>query len=100
MKSESIIMAVCDEYDVSLAAVLGSSRRKTVCEARQMCAYLLRDLMGRSNHDIAECLNGDPSYIPWAYKRVDKRLENDARARGSYERVIARLSMPAPKVAA
>jgi chromosomal replication initiation ATPase DnaA len=92
-------MAVCDEYDVSLAAVLGSSRRKTVCEARQMCAYLLRDLMGRSNHDIAECLNGDPSYIPWAYKKTDSRLETSPRTRGSYERVIARLSMPTQKAA-
>lgn len=60
---ERIIREVCNEYMVTVAAMIGSQRSKELTTARQACYYRISAELGYSTTQIGSIMNKDHSTI-------------------------------------
>jgi len=73
-----VIRAVSSFFEISPNDLLGRSRNKEFVEPRQICMYLLRDLLSMSYPDIASRVGKrDHTTAIYACKKVAGNLEND-----------------------
>lgn len=70
-----VIKAVADFFEISVADLIGNSRRKEFVEPRQISAYLLRDLLDLSYPYIGEKLGKrDHTTAIYACTKIEKEL--------------------------
>ena len=70
---DEIIQTVAEEYRVSPKSIIGKTRMRDVSEARQICAYILREQKYKRS-DIAQQLNRKPKTI--YYELQQEILQN------------------------
>ncbi|MDO8585224.1 MAG: chromosomal replication initiator protein DnaA [bacterium] len=70
-----VIKSVADFFEISIADLIGNSRRKEFVEPRQVAAYLLRDLLDLSYPYIGEKLGKrDHTTAIYACVKIEKEL--------------------------
>lgn len=76
--SKELIDIVIGFYDISMADVLGASRKKALVVPRQIIMYLLREEMRKSFPQIGEELGGrDHTTAMHAYEKVSRLVKED-----------------------
>ncbi|MDW7981379.1 MAG: chromosomal replication initiator protein DnaA [Thermomicrobium sp.] len=89
---ELVLDVVCRHFRVSLAELVGSSRRREVVVPRQVAMYLLRDELGLSLVEIGQRLGGrDHTTVLHGVEKVEQALARDEQLRGDLVTVRARL---------
>ncbi len=79
---EKIISAVCDYYKVSKAELLGKSRKAEIVKPRQVCAYLICDILSLPLIAIGKELKRDYTTIINARDKIEKLIKlNDKIAK-------------------
>ena len=77
LNMEAILNAVCGHYGVSPDAVLSSKRTRDLVTARQVFAYLCKDLTQTSVSSIARKLGKDHTTIMHSIEKVENLLKED-----------------------
>lgn len=75
---ELILKSVCTFYGVEEKDVIGSSRRANIVQARQTSMFLMREIIGKSYHEIAEVLNRDHSTVIYSIDRINEQKKDNA----------------------
>ena len=71
---------------ISENKIVGKSREKDIAEARQIAAYLCRNILGSTLVNIGMYLGGrDHTTIMYAYKNIVKRLREEPRIKNIVE---------------
>ena len=86
-----IITAVCDEFGVGGADILGTRRFRTVAEARLLCYWLLRTRTRMSFPEIGQTMGRDHGTVMNGIRSVVKKLGSDKQFAQMVERVTERL---------
>ena len=75
---QDVISGVCSIFAVSQEEIVGQSRRKNIAEARQVAAYLAREVLDMPLSAIGMHLGGrDHTTIMHAHKKVTESLKKD-----------------------
>ena len=89
---EAVLEGVAQYFGLAKAALLSPRREKRIAYARQMAAYLLKELVGMRVTDIGRLLgNRDHSTILYACAKVQKAMEQDHQARRHRDEIRALL---------
>ena len=73
-----IIKSVAEHYQISVADLVGPSRKKELIDPRQVAIYLLRDILDMSFPAIGEKLGKrDHTTAIYAYKKIEKELSKN-----------------------
>ena len=77
---QDVISGVCNIFAVSQEEIVGQSRRKNIAEARQVAAYLAREVLDMPLSAIGLHLGGrDHTTIMHAHKKVTELLKIDSK---------------------
>lgn len=91
--AKKIIEATAEVYDISVGEILGRRRTKDIAEARQVAAYLLRELNHLSFPQIGNELSGrDHTTALYAYGKIAKDLKTHELLRQRVDAIIERAS--------
>ncbi len=75
---QDVISGVCSIFAVSQEEIVGKSRRKNIASARQVAAYLAREVLDMPLSEIGVHLGGrDHTTIIHAHKKVKDTLKKD-----------------------
>lgn len=75
---QDVVSGVCSIFAVSQEEIVGQSRRKNIAEARQVAAYLAREVLDMPLNAIGLHLGGrDHTTIMHAHKKVSALLKKD-----------------------
>ena len=75
---QDVVSGVCSIFSVSQEEMVGQSRRKNIAQARQVAAYLAREVLDMPLSEIGVHLGGrDHTTIMHAHKKVSELLKND-----------------------
>lgn len=89
---DKIIQTVTEEYRVSSKAIIGKTRIRIVSEARQICAYILREQKYK-RCDIAQLLNRKPKAIYYELQQAEILLSVDKSVKKHYEAIKEKLGL-------
>ena len=89
---DKIIQTVAEEYQVSAKAIIGKARIRDVSEARQICAYILREQKYK-RCDIAQQLNRKPKTIYYELQQARILLSADKSVKKHYESIKKELEL-------
>ena len=89
---DEIIQTVAEEYRVSPNAIIGKTRMRDVSEARQICAYILREQKYK-RCDIAQQLNRKPKTIYYELQQARNLLSIDESFKEHYEAIKEKLGL-------
>jgi chromosomal replication initiator protein len=79
---DKIITAVCDYYKTTRAELLGKSRKAEIVNPRQVCAYLMLDMLSLPLKKIGEILKRDHTTVMNARDKIEKLIKlNDKIAK-------------------
>lgn len=79
---QEIVKRVSNFTKVPEDKIVGKGRERKIAEARQLSAYLCRDILGSTLVNIGMFLGGrDHTTIMYAYKNIEKRIEKEPRIR-------------------
>jgi chromosomal replication initiator protein len=79
---QEIVKRVSNFTKVPEEKIVGKRRERKIAEARQLSAYLCRDILGSTLVNIGMFLGGrDHTTIMYAYKNIEKRIEKEPRIR-------------------
>ena len=79
---QEIVKRVSNFTKVPEEKIVGKGRERKIAEARQLSAYLCRDILGSTLVNIGMFLGGrDHTTIMYAYKNIEKRIEKEPRIR-------------------
>ncbi len=85
---DAVIAAVARLCQVDAKLITGTSRRRAVVEARNLCAYAIREWTAHPLVAIGEYLGGRThSTVLNAIRRADARLASDSATRRLYEQL-------------
>ena len=85
---DAVVAAVARLCQIDVKLLTGTSRRRAVIEARNLCAFALREFTDQPLAAIGQSLGGRThSTILNAIRRADARLINDPGARRVYARL-------------
>ena len=77
---ENIVKKVSEISHVKENDIVGKSRKMEIAEARQVCMYLCRDIMGTSLNNIGLFFGGrDHTTVMHALKTVNEKKTSDVR---------------------
>ncbi len=80
--SESVMRAVCAYFSVSKSELVGKSKRQDLVRARQVCIYLLCDMLALPLVSIAKEMGRDHSTIIYARDKIAELMRvNDVIAK-------------------
>lgn len=81
--AETIIKTTCDYFSVSEADVLGKNKKAEIVKARQVCAYLLCEMMSLPLIAIGQTLGGrDHATVIYSRNKIANEIKsNDAMAK-------------------
>jgi len=77
--SNKIIEKVCIYFDVSKNQLLGRDRKKELSYPRQICMYLLDNMLQMPNTSIGKIFGKDHATVIYCKGKVDKLLKTDKR---------------------
>lgn len=89
---DEIIQTVAEEYRVSSKSIIGKTRMRDVSEARQICAYILRERKYKRS-DIAQQLNRKPKTIYYESQQARNLLSVDESFKKHYEAIKEKLGL-------
>jgi len=90
---EDVVRQVSDATTVPEKDIVGSSRKKELVEARQISAFLAREVLGKSLSSIGLYLGGrDHTTILHACNNIEDRIKNDKRIKQVVESIKKELS--------
>jgi chromosomal replication initiator protein len=81
--AESVIQSVCSYYKITKADLLGKNRKQEIARARQICAYLMCDMLSMPLVTVGKELDRDHATIIHArdkiaeYIKVNERIAKD-----------------------
>jgi len=71
--------AVCDYFAISVAELVGDSRKKKFSEPRHIAMYLAKKISNQSFPEIASKFGGkDHTTVIHAFRKVEERMESDS----------------------
>lgn len=77
---EDIVKKVSETLRISEKEIVGKSRKMEIAEARQLCMYLCREIIGTSLSNIGVYFGGrDHTTVMHAVKTINKKTEIDDR---------------------
>lgn len=80
MTTANIISTVCSFYNVSQADLLGRKKNKELVEPRQICIYLINDLMSLPLVTIGQAMGGrDHTTVIHARNKISELISTDPR---------------------
>ena len=89
---DKIIQTIAEEYRVSPKSIIGKTRMRDVSEARQICAYILREQKYKRS-DIAQQLNRKPKTIYYELQQARNLLSVDESFKKHYEAIKEKLGL-------
>lgn len=96
---ETILAAVCAEFDVTREQVVCDSRIERYVEARHAAMFLSRTLTNNSMAEIGRVLgNRDHGTVLNGERRCAERLETDPQFRARFTRVREAIKIQAPEL--
>ena len=75
---QSLLMAVCAVWRVSLSEILGSQHRPKIIEARNVAIFMLIDRDGMAKSDVAEIFQRSKGGLDYSLARIRAAWETDA----------------------
>jgi chromosomal replication initiator protein len=91
---EDVVKQVSNVTSVSEKDIVGISRKKELAEARQISAFLAREVLGTSLSSIGLYLGGrDHTTILHACKSIEERIKTDKRIKQLVETVKKKISV-------
>ena len=85
---DAVIAAVARLCQVEIKLLTGTSRSRSVIQARNMCAFALREFTDQPLAAIGQCLGGRThSTVLNAIRRADAQISRDQKARSLFERL-------------
>lgn len=82
LKVEDIINCVCSFYKVNKADIVGKKKNKEFVEPRQICCYLISEMMDVPTVTIGKSLGGrDHSTVIYSRDRIAELIKNDDKLR-------------------
>lgn len=80
LQAEDIINCVCDFYKVAKADVVGKKKNKEFVEPRQICMYLITDMMNLPLVTVGQKLGGrDYSTVIYSRDKVAEQMKSDTK---------------------
>ena len=80
LEAEDIINCVCDFYKVSKADVLGKKKNKEFVEPRQVCMYLITDMMNLPLITVGQMLGGrDHSTVVYSRDKIAEQMKTESK---------------------
>jgi len=80
MTTDTIIDAVCSFYGLAKSDLLGKKRNKELVEPRQICIYLITELMNLPLAAIGQAMGGrDHTTVIHARDKINEQMRNSAR---------------------
>ena len=80
IKADDIIKCVCDFYKINKNDLLGKTRKKEVVEPRQICMYLIDDLMSLPLVTIGQKMGGrDHTTVMYARDKVRELIKTSRK---------------------
>jgi chromosomal replication initiator protein len=90
---EDVIRRVSEVTSIAEKDIVGQSRKKELVEARQITAYLSREILGASLSSIGMCLGGrDHTTILHACKNIEEKMQSEKRMKHQVESIKSELS--------
>lgn len=78
LQADDIISCVCDFYKVTKADVLSKKKNKEIAEARQICIYLMCDMMSLPQITIGQKIGGrDHATVIYSRDKIAEQLKLD-----------------------
>ena len=91
---EDVVKQVSEVTGVTEKDIVGTSRKKELAEARQVSAYLAREVLGASLSSIGLYLGGrDHTTILHACNTIDSRTKSDKRVKQVVETIKKKLAI-------
>ncbi|MGL4343237.1 MAG: chromosomal replication initiator protein DnaA [Metamycoplasmataceae bacterium] len=76
---ERIIKKTCEYYNIPINKMISKSREKNIVLARDMCIWILKDILKLKLKEIGELMNGrDHSTILFSLTKIEKKLNVDS----------------------
>ena len=80
LQAEDIIDCVCDFYKVVKADVVGKKKNKEFVEPRQICMYLITDMMNLPLITVGQLLGGrDHSTVVYSRDKIAEQMKSDTK---------------------
>jgi chromosomal replication initiator protein len=80
LKADDIINCVCNFYKVSKSDILGKKKNKEFVEPRQVCMYLISDMMTLPLVTIGQVLGGrDHATVIYARDKISELMKTDSK---------------------
>ena len=80
MTTDTIIDAVCNFYSLAKSDLLGKKRNKELVEPRQICVYLITELMNLPLAAIGQAMGGrDHTTVIHARDKISEQMRRSAR---------------------
>ncbi len=90
---EDVVRRVSEVTSITEKDIVGQSRKKELVEARQITAYLSREILGASLSSIGIYLGGrDHTTILHACKNIEEKLKSEKRMKHQVESIKSELS--------
>jgi chromosomal replication initiator protein len=84
-----ILSSVCEFFVVPINDVKSNSRQATIANARQVCMYIMRDVMRISLNDIGMVFGGkNHSTVNYSINQVIKQMQEDTTYRINVNNII------------
>ncbi len=78
LKADDIIRCVCDFYKVNKSDILGKKKNKEFVEPRQICIYLITDMMSIPLVSVGKIMGGrDHATVIYARDKVSEEIKNN-----------------------
>lgn len=89
-----ILARVSERLEVTREQLLGSSRRKSLVEARHLVFLLARELSRESFPELGATFGFDHTTVIHGVERIRRVIETDRVLRGHYDAIRSELSGP------
>ncbi|MDD3808290.1 MAG: helix-turn-helix domain-containing protein [Candidatus Pacebacteria bacterium] len=93
MNPQDVLKVISSFYDIPVEKIKGDSRRKDLVKARQVCMYILRELVKLSYPAIGEFFNNkDHTTVMHSCKKIEKEIVKDSVLNSEVESLIEKIS--------
>jgi chromosomal replication initiator protein len=79
LSTDSIIDAICSYYKIQRADLLGKKKNKEIVEPRQMCAYLMTEMLSIPLMSIGKSLGRDYTTVIHARDKISELIKDNSR---------------------
>ena len=79
LTTDSIIDAVCSFYKLNRSDIIGKKKNKEIVEPRQICAYLMTEMLSVPLVSIGKALGRDYTTIIHARDKIAELIKDNSR---------------------